>query len=366
MTTWSDAFSIRTTHNLELVVTEVSTDSVNNTSSVTATLQINPPSDSTSWSGFSSDNSYTLVFEGQTYSGNFTFDYRTNRNTQVLKSVTKTITHDANGTGDAQASGSVTTSDGSPNATTIGNASISTKTLTLTDFVRLPSAPSGSPTLTRSAPFTTIGVTSQVAASAVSPSDYEYSVSTDGTNFGSAVSMGTDRVIDFTGATATQIYYFRSRAISSEGTGPWSGTGTSAGIPTAPSGISAVRSTNDVTVTVSASSSNGGSAITGYGVQYSTDGSTWSTAQTIGASGGSTVFNDLAPALTYTFRAYATNAVGNSAYATSAGVFIPAGGKRWDGSAWQSTTIGRRWTGTEWTNLTVARRWNGTDWIDLS
>jgi hypothetical protein len=358
MAIWADDFSTRTTHDLELVITEVSTNTAANTSQVTATLQINPPSDSASWSLVSGDNSYSMTFEGDSYTGNFTFDYRTNRSTQTLRTVTKTVTHSANGTGTASASGSASTS-------VLGNASITTKTLTLTDFVRLPAAPSGAPTHVRSSPFTTIALTSQVATSPVSVTDYEYASSTDGTSFGSAVSMGTDRVADFVG-TATQIYYFRTRAISSEGTGPWSSIGTSAGIPTAPSGISAVRSTNDVTVTVSSSNSNGGSAITGYGVQYSTDGTTWSTAQTIGGAGGSTVFNDLPPALTYTFRAYATNAVGNSAFATSAEVFIPAGGKRWDGLAWNSTTIGRRWTGTDWTNLTVARRWNGTDWADLS
>jgi hypothetical protein len=301
-----------------------------------------------------------MSFDGSSYSGNWEYDYRTNRNTQVLKTVTKTITHNADGTKSVSGNGSANAVGG-----TLGSASISTKTLTLTDILRLPAAPSGSPTMSRVSPYTSITVTSQVADSGMPVTDYEYQSSTDGSTFGSAISMGTDRVATFTG-TATQIYYFKTRAISSEGIGPWSTIGTSAGIPTAPSGISATRSTNDVTVTVSPSSSNGGSAITGYGVQSSSDGITWSSPQTVGSSGGSTVFMDLAPALTYTFRAYATNAVGNSAFATSSGVFIPAGGKRWNGSAWNATTIGRRWTGTEWTNITVARRWNGTDWTELS
>ncbi len=78
MTTWSDAFSDRTTHTLELVLTETSTNSGANTSVVTATLQINPPSDSSSWNLYSDQNSYSLTFDGTTYTGSFTFDFRTN------------------------------------------------------------------------------------------------------------------------------------------------------------------------------------------------------------------------------------------------------------------------------------------------
>ena len=354
MTTWTDAFSARTDHVLELTLTEVSTSSSANTSSVTATLAINPPSDSVSWNGYG-DSTYSLTFEGSTYTGSYSYDFRTDRSTQVLRTVTKTVTHAANGTGDAQASASADAGSG-----TLGSASISTKTLTLTDFVRVPSAPSV-PTLSRNSAGTTITVTSAVASSAVTLTDYDMRYSTNQSTW-TTVAIGTDRTGTFT-AAATTTYYVQTRGVSSEGDGAWSSSSSIVGIPTAPSSISATRSARSVTVVAGSST---GSGITGYKVQYSTDdGSTWSTA--VSMTSQSHTYTDLPAALTYLFRVYSTNAIGNSDYATTAtGIYVAAGGKRWTGSAWSSTTTAKRWSGSAWVDITTAKRWDGSAWVDLS
>jgi hypothetical protein len=175
--------------------------------------------------------------------------------------------------------------------------------------------------------------------------------------------MGLDQVATFTG-TATQIYYFQTRAVSSEGAGPWSSTATVPGLPSTPASITLSRTARNVTVNVGASATNGGSTITDYFVQYSTDsGSTWSGAQATTA--GSYTYSALTAGLTYTFRGYATNAVGNSAI-VSTSIFVPAGGKRYDGTAWASTATAKRYDGSTWVDLTTAKRFDGTVWADLS
>jgi hypothetical protein len=78
-------------------------------------------------------------------------------------------------------------------------------------------------------------------------------------------------------------------------------------------------------------------------------------------------FGTLPPGVTYRFRMFASNSDGNSAATVSGNtVFLPAGGKRWDGSAWQVTTTAKRWTGSTWTDIQTAKRWSGSAWVDLS
>jgi hypothetical protein len=74
----------------------------------------------------------------------------------------------------------------------------------------------------------------------------------------------------------------------------------------------------------------------------------------------------LTVAQTYVFRVYAVGDGTNTSYTTSAGIFVPAGGKRWDGSAWNSASTGKRWDGSAWVDLGTAKRWDGSNWVDLS
>ena len=219
----------------------------------------------------------------------------------------------------------------------------------------VPATPAA-PTLARSGTGTSITVTSATASGA---SSYQYRYSTDGTNWSSASAM-SGTTATFTG-TATQTYYFQTLALNSIGQSSWSTTATVVGIPTAPSSVTATRTGRNVAVTAGASS---GSGITGYFVQYSTDGTTWSTAQAMTSQ--AYTYTNLTASLTYTFRVYSTNSIGSSATTSSTPLFVPAGGKRWDGTAWTSTTTAKRWDGTNWVDLSTAKRWDGTNWVDLS
>jgi len=140
-------------------------------------------------------------------------------------------------------------------------------------------------------------------------------------------------------------------------------------VATAPGSIALNKVGRNVTVTATGSSSNGGEGISSYRVQYRTsvNGTTfgaWGNTQTL--SSLSYTYTNLTPALFYQFRVYAVNPAGNSAARTSSNLFVSAGGKRWDGSAWVASTTSKRWNGSAWVDLTVAKRWSGSAWVDLS
>ena len=354
MTVWNDSFPLRTDHLLELELEELSVNTADNTSSVRAILRIDPPGDSSSWSGISGDNSYFMRFNNEDFgTSSFTFDFRTDRSDKILRSVTRTITHGTSGAGTVEAYGWADT-------VVLGNADVGNnankKSLTLKP---LPGTPTAAPTLTRNDVGTTVTVLSATSGTTAEITDYEYQQSTDGSTWGTATSMGTDASIDVTGLTATQTYYYQTRVKTADGSGPWSATQNTLG---APATITATRTGRNVAVTAGNAT---GDTITGYFVQYSTNsGSSWSTAQAMTSQ--AYTYTNLTPGLTYLFRVYATSASGNSGKTVSAGVFVSAGGKRWDGSAWQYGATAKRWNGSAWVDLTTAKRWNGSAWTDLS
>jgi hypothetical protein len=209
------------------------------------------------------------------------------------------------------------------------------------------------------------------------------SLSVDGLTAGSAAVYynGTNWYVYVT-YTGTRIYWTRytgaTGSFVAEGSGGsgWTdssmnGTISWSTVPTAPGAPSASRTGRDVTVTASSgSSSNGGATISSYRVQYrsSSDGGStwgaWGSEQTL--SSLAYTYTGLTASLTYQFRVYANNVRGSSAATTSSNLFVPAGGKRYDGAAFVSTTMAKRWTGSAWTDLTIAKRWSGSAWVDLS
>lgn len=268
-----------------------------------------------------------------------------------------TIPHDLSGAQNVTITAYV---DADTNASYVPvGTSVSSGSVALDDFARLPAAP-GAPSFDRSNP-ALIGVTSAVPASALPITDYNFRVSTDNSTWSADQAMGSGGYATYA-ATATQPYYFQTRAYSSEGWGSYGASGFIAGVPTAPSAINLVRNARNVTVSISASTSNGGATITSYTVEYN-DGSGWGNAQNI--TSGSYTYTNLPAGKTYQFRTWATNSTGNSGY-TSFSIFVPAGGKRWDGSSFVSTSTAKRWDGSAWVDVLTAKRWDGATWVDLS
>ena len=117
-------------------------------------------------------------------------------------------------------------------------------------------------------------------------------------------------------------YSVQVAAKNTAGTGSFSGstTGTPATTPGTPTGVSATRGDESLSVSWTAPTSNGGSAITGYDVGYcssncGTDGN-WTLEEEV--SGTSTTISSLTNGTTYKVRVRATNDVGDSSWSSQA------------------------------------------------
>ena len=355
MADYRGTFSGRTTFDLLLTVTESNLDAVANTSRANWVLYIDPTASTTSYR-LSNDSAWSASINGVAYSGNFSYDFRTNTtSSRTLAAGYVDVTHTSNG------SKTISVSAAADGLTPLGTASAS-GTLVLTDFVLVPGKPAV-PTVTRTNTGDSITVTSAIPSSSVAITAYNYRYSTDQTNWTTASMVLATRQATLATAVTTSGYYLQTRATSSEGDGAWSDSAFIAGVPAVPATIALERSARNVTVTVGTSPTDGGAPITAYTVEYDS-GSGYGNAQTV--TGGSYTYTNLVAGLTYTFRAYATNSTGNSAARVSSALFVPAGGKRWDGSAWNSTTTAKRWDGSAWVDLSTAKRWDGSAWVDLS
>ena len=120
--------------------------------------------------------------------------------------------------------------------------------------------------------------------------------------------------VTITGLSGGSSYSFSVVAQNGSGAGPASTvsnavTPTGSAVPTVPTSLSASAGNTQATVSWSAPTSNGGSAITGYTVTPFV-GATAGTAKTVTATTLSTIITGLVNGTTYTFQVYAGNAVG--------------------------------------------------------
>lgn len=366
-------------------------DQANNQSTVTVSIHAVKISGQTATTG---NSTLSITIDGQTFTDSGNKTVPTGPSDTIMFSASKVITHTANGskTINVSIAGGLS---GSSWTSSSGSASV-----TLTDFIFAPSAPSAKPTVTRSSNGTSITITSAAATpdNNGSISDYRVQRSLDGSSWYSITgtlnantSMGVDAVYTWATANATTPYYFRTfaRDISAPTAyeyGPVSATSDIiGGIPGVPGAISVTKNTSfpkrrDLSWTAAA---NNSSAITSYIIEarYSSDGgTTWDTAYTLlgTSSGTGTTYTtpDLTVAKTYQFRIAAVNGIGTGAYveSTTPHTFISAYGYRYDGTNFATAIqTAKRWDATlsDWVIIQNVKRWDPAansgagGWIDL-
>jgi hypothetical protein len=165
---------------------------------------------------------------------------------------------------DASGSGGTISGSASATANILGSAN-DNNNQSLTNYVRLPSAPNTAPTLSKSGKVLTITSGSSPALDPIGPNitDYVFQYSTNGgTTWSAAISMGADGVIDWTATVFPATYLIKTAAVSSEGTSAYSVTSSIflsaygyrfanvGGVPTSTAITTAARYTGVVTDTI--------------------------------------------------------------------------------------------------------------------
>jgi subtilisin family serine protease len=143
--------------------------------------------------------------------------------------------------------------------------------------------------------------------------EYSFNSGSTWTVFADGVSTSTSATV--TGLTNGTTYQFRVKAVSSGGTSEASSTATAVvGVPSAPTSLSATPLGLSIRLSWTAPAQNGGSVITDYVAQFSTDsGATWSTFSDSVSTSTTTTVTGLTNGLTYQLRVSAVNSVGTSA-----------------------------------------------------
>ena len=155
---------------------------------------------------------------------------------------------------------------------------------------------------------------------------YKIERSPDGTSGWTQIATTAKNVTIYSNTTSLSeatTYYYRVRGTNSEGDGAYSGVASATTLtapPMAPTGLgaTAVASTEiDLAWTDNASNE------TGFKIERSPDGSTWSPLTTLGAN--VTSYNDtsLTASTTHYYRVYATNSGGDSSYSNTANATTP-------------------------------------------
>ena len=166
--------------------------------------------------------------------------------------------------------------------------------------------------------------------------------------FNDGISTATS--VTVTGLTNGVTYSFRVSAVNSAGTSPTSDVARATiGVPTVPTGLSAVAGAAQVTLTWTTPSQTGGSAITDYIIEFSIDsGTSWTVFADGTSTATSTVVTGLTNGITHTFRVSATNAVGTGAVSGSVSavpwqVNVPSAPRDLAITAVMATSISLEW-----------------------
>lgn len=177
--------------------------------------------------------------------------------------------------------------------------------------------------------------------------------------------VGNTGAVTVGGLTRATTYYARVLDANSVGNSAWSGTighTTSATVPDAMAAPTvSAASTSGFTVNFVAPN-NGGSGITSYEIQVSTDNFATIAATYTGVASSPKIITDLNPGVKYKARVRAINAVGGASWSVASAEIQTLGGvKVWNGSAWIEGIV-RYWNGSSWV-VVVVRKWNGSAWV---
>lgn len=161
---------------------------------------------------------------------------------------------------------------------------------------------------------------------------YRIYQSTDGTSFDSGTDqLTTDLSKTITGLTNGSSYYFKVSALT--GVSPYT-VGTASGssaaiiprtIPGAPTSVTPTQQNSQISLAWTAPASNGGSSLTDYLIDYSSDsGSNWTTFSDSVSTSTSLVVTGLTNGTSYIFRVSAKNVAGTGLPSTSSATVTPA------------------------------------------
>ena len=131
-----------------------------------------------------------------------------------------------------------------------------------------------------------------------------------------------------TGLANGTSYVFRVAAVNGVGTGSYTAQ-SSAVVPSAtpgvPTSLSATAGNGQASLSWVAPASSGGSAITDYSIQYSSNGGTsWSTFSHTASTAVSSTVTGLANGTSYVFRVAAVNGVGTGSYTAQSSAVVPS------------------------------------------
>lgn len=195
------------------------------------------------------------------------------------------------------------------------------------NFINAPSAPTP---LNVSVASTNASLSWSAPSSAgdAAVSDYSIQYSTDGTHWSSfAHTASTATSATITGLTNGISYYFRVAGVNAWGIGTYETYTTSlapGSLPGAPTSLAGSYRDGSVALTWNAPSSNGGSQIRDYKIEYSSNsGSSWDIFSRNSSSATSETVTGLTNGTSYIFRVSAINDPGTGTASTSSGAVTP-------------------------------------------
>jgi hypothetical protein len=273
-----------------------------------------------------------------------------------IGSGTFTVTHDANGYYTLSGSGSCT---GYSNA----HSNFGTTTFALNRNPVVPDAP-GTPTATSTYNSITVTYAAPADNGGASITGYDLQID-DVSNFASPTTAAdTASPYVFGSLSPGKTYYVRVRAKNSQGAGAYSGTRTIATAATVP-GAPATPTFSAITpvaasVSYAAPSSTGGSAITGYDINYARDTAYTLNSVTVADTASPLAISGLLPGTNYYVRVRAKNAVGVGAWSANGTFKTLPGAWIGNGTAWQPALV---WVGdgTVWKTAQI-HTGDGTVW----